>query len=289
MFKRFFASALTLILVFLLTLWAGCRGLFAGSSIDDPMVNGRPECPRHDSLFVDSSGVWVPRDVQIAGSGVITTIPEYHDCQRLRVGSSPRRYGPLIAIFARIDLGNLGDPVGFVPLPSPSGSGVPDVSVPPQAGGPTVILTPGTRTGAEQSVATILNYDATYPPLHIQSGYNCLYVYHGPVGSKLWLASIVKATTDQDCLKPLSSWPDPTPLNVQPTYDPRPAPVARWDWDKSTGEHYIGIQCGSSWCEVWNHAHATLGSSKYFGMGKGWYDEQYLAERLPLWEPIPMT
>lgn len=296
MLKRLMVVLVSVVLLFLAVRLAGSRGWLASSVIDDPPIEGRPECPRHDVVFVDSAGVWVPREAEIAGSGAITGIPEYHDCQRLRIGN-PAKFGPLVAIFARIDLQNLADPPGFIPPVPEAGyhvipaAGNTIAALPPQQDStipgripPVRPTTQKTATGVEQSVATILNYDMEdYGPLHIQKRYNCLYVYHALQGSNVWEASIVQATSDTDCLKPLSSWPSTTPLHVKPTYDPSPPPVARWDWDEAAKEHYVGIQCGTSWCEIWNYNRPNHRSSPSDrGSGKGWYDEQYLALKAPV-------
>jgi hypothetical protein len=265
----------------------------------------RPECQRHDKVFVDSAGTWVEVS-EIGTAGPNTLVPEYHDCQRLLVkGASPKKFGPLVAVFAAYTLGQLGDPVGFIKL-SPALSATPGTvlprslmtvapllpvvtvpplpvtTVPPFPAVPVVLNV--LHTGEESAVATILNYDEEYGPLHILSGYSCLYVYHTG-SSPIWKAHLVFAgsavRSDTLCTHPLDLTIKPSwDLNVEPTPDPYPVPVARWDWDTTAGEHYIGLQCGTSWCEVYSElltAHAS--SPTYQGWGKGWYDEQYLAEK----------
>jgi hypothetical protein len=259
--------------------------------VDALMVNGRPECPQHDKIFVDSSGTWVPRPVEIAGSGPITYVPEYHDCQRFMVqASAPKKYGPLVAIFARIDLAALGDPPGL--LTSTGATGLTGTAVPiagvtstaaPSLGNLSLQLTnlalvsTGTQRGTERSVATILNYDDAYDPLHIPRGYSCLYVFHETTTT--WAARLVQAPSDATCLEPMDTvtktfWR----LGVTHYDDPGPPPVARWDWDSGTQEQYVGIRCGSRWCEVYNPDKAHTPSPTYLGRSKGSYDEQVLAE-----------
>ena len=290
MWKKLLIAIVVLAVLFVLAIAVrGKVGFFGEYYHDDPPIAGRPECPRHKTIFVDSAGVWVPRETEIAGSGLISAVPEYHDCQRLKLPDQPK-YGPLVAIFARINLIDLSDPPGFIP-PTPV-VGVPYHMVQPVSGLvtsvalPTISIVPAppppsagvtaNKDGSEESVATILNYDEPYQPLRLPHAFSCLYVHHN---GSVWMAELAKVDADTDCLKPMDTWPRRDTLNVRPTYDPNPPPVARWDWDQEAKEHFIGIRCGTSWCEVWNPDRPTLTSSPPQGMGKGWYDEQYLAEK----------
>jgi len=214
-------------------------------------IAGRPECPRDT--------IWVPADpgykpvTSIAASGVISMVPEYHDCQRM-LNSQMNAFGPMIAVFARYGLDTM-----------PAAPAIRDSS----------------RFAAEQAAATILNYDEPYDPLHIEHGFNCLWVYSV---AGIWNAHIMKAKSDNDCLGPLDTSGG---FDLKVTVAPTPPgqkipPVARWDWDKEVHEQYIGMRCGIQWCEISSKSHPTLVSSDRYGGSpmaevKGWYDEQYLA------------
>ena len=265
--------------------------------------SGRPECPRHDVVFVDSAGTWEPLPQAIGTAQDITLVPEFHDCQRLTLpGESPKKYGPLIAIFASITTAGLPNPPGFVPPapppppPPPPPAPAPGASstvVPSTAFVPSITVTttaplsttapPPPRTGRENALVTVLNYDADYAPLHLKTGFSCLYVYHN---GNQWAAHLVFAGkaihSDTLCTKPLDvSRPESWPLPVVPKWDPKLVPVTRWERDPLAKEFYVGVQCGTSWCEIYTDQAAFTHTSAplYPGIGKGWYDEQYLAEK----------
>jgi len=243
------------------------------------MANGRPECPLHGSMFVpDSGGTFTTGTQTIAGSGAATYVPEYHDCQRFMLDGPGKKYGPLVAIFARFHLEALGDPPALVTTFVPTTTGAPTVTAVGSIGLANLhYISLGTENGTERAVATILNYDDAYDPLHIPRGYSCLYVYHQD--PKTWAARLVQAASDGDCVETMDTlnrtfWP----LAVTPYDDPGPQPVARWDWDSGTKEQYVGIRCGSRWCEVYNPDKPHNPSPTYPGHSKGSYDEQVLAE-----------
>lgn len=229
-------------------------GLFACDP-GNQLVIARPECPTHIIVLPSDTG-YVAVD-ELAAPGPISLVPEYHDCQRF-MNAERTQYGPLIAIFAthRLDT-------------------VPDPSPPLQP-------TRGPGAGTERAAATILNYNDAYVPLRIEKGINCLYMVSA---SGVWRAHIVKVMTDSACVRSMSTNPGGAELQVSVLPGPRGdsvPPVARWDWDSVVGKHYIGIRCGSQWCEVFDKSQVALNSSpRYDGpleVGvKGWYDEQYLA------------
>ena len=231
----------------------GCPG---GSS---PAVTaaGRPECPADVILVPADSGFYTT--TVIAASGPISLVPEFHDCQRF-TDSARTVYGSMIAIFARNALETVPDPVPGAPSTTSH-----------------VLL-----AGSEQASATILNYDMPYQPLRIEKGINCLYLFSA---NAVWQARIVPVKSDQACLQPMDPAGPGADLRVDVmTASPGAEipPVARWDWDVEVGQHYIGIRCGTRWCEVYSPSQPRLKSSaSYQGSrqvaAKGWYDEQYLA------------
>lgn len=231
-------------------------GLF-GCHPSGPQVAGRPECPT-DVIVLPSDTGYVTT-TELAAPGPISLVPEYHDCQRF-VNPEKTTYGPLVAIFATYKLDTVPDPV-----------------VPQQ---PTRALLGGT----ERAAATILNYNDPYEPLSIEHGINCLYMV---TSNGIWRAHIVKVWSDSACVRPMSENAGGADLNVTVLAGPRGdsvPPVARWDWDPIVRKHYIGIRCGSQWCEVYDLSQPTLNSSPHYAGSiqaavKGWYDEQYLAVR----------
>jgi len=234
-------------------------GVFSCNPTSPPpgAAAARPECPADVILVPADSGLY--STTVIAASGPISLVPEFHDCQRF-TDSARTVYGTMVAIFARNALEAVPDPV-------------------PGAAATTshVLL-----AGSEQASATILNYDTPYQPLRIEKGINCLYLYSL---NAVWQARIVPVTSDQACLQPMDPAGAGADLRVD-VLEPPPGidipPVARWDWDVAVGQHYIGIRCGTRWCEVYSPSQPSLKSSaSYRGTklvsAKGWYDEQYLA------------
>ncbi len=233
-----------------------CVALTAAGAIacqSGKVTTQRPECPR--------DVIWIPRDsvltasTVIAASGAISMVPEYHDCQRFLNGNKSA-FGPMVAIFASSGLDSASDPV--VPT-SPAAV---------------------TITGRDQkAAATILDYDAPYDQLHIENGINCLYM--GTENGN-WKARIVRVQNDTTCLKPSAGVPGGVFLKVQVVAGPKDIPaVARWDWSEDNKQHYIGIRCGTRWCEVFNPNIDAVHSPSYAGAdqvaNKGLYDEQNLA------------
>jgi hypothetical protein len=222
-----------------------------------PAAAARPECPADVILLPTDSGLY--STTVIAASGPISLVPEFHDCQRF-TDSARTVYGPLIAIFARNELETIPDPVPGAP------TGTSHVAF----------------AGIEQASATILNYDTPYEPLRIEKGISCLYLYSA---NAIWQAKIVSVNSDQACLQPMDPFGPGTDLRVDVLDKPRGddvPPVARWDWDPKEGRHYIGIRCGTRWCEVYSPSQPSLTSSAHYQgsrlvAAKGWYDEQYLA------------
>lgn len=247
--------------------------------------NGRPECPRGDSLaikVVDEKGNFVRWISSVSASGPITGIPEFHDCQRFVVGrrmwpafwKQEPVYDSLYAIFAAFRLDT-----------------VPDTS----------------QATLSIPVATIYSYGGTYASLGIRPGFNCLFLTPPKTSTQNWTAQMV-SVADSNCLNLATLKPHgtPTTLEARRTHVPAGTPftindypaVARWDWGKwkTFGRQHIGIRCGHAWCEV--GAPGFTPSDVYAGPAvtfqpvapftvpsalqprvtaiKGWYDAQML-------------
>jgi hypothetical protein len=245
----------------------------------------RPECP-HDSMVVKLIYKRMPvQTLQEVGlSGPISGVPEFHDCQRF-VGKDANGswvYGALYAIFAAFKLDSI---IGYID----SGA-----------------------VGTSSAVATIYSY-GTYDALGIGPGFNCLILVKIPpltTTPSRWLAQMVKkgpGPADSDCRDiPTTATKTPLAVAIVPVSDPNHVllgspvpPVARWDWDATNEQQYIGIKCGGYWCQIGN-ANAFQPSPGYSGPAltfdapldgvgltpreilrvtaiKGWYDDQWLA------------
>jgi hypothetical protein len=281
-----------------------------------------PECP-HDYYTEprpQTKGPGPSPFGDVARSGPITDIPEFHDCQRFITAPSAApetwRYDSLYAVFASFRLDSLEADL----CRSPDGVTISKSSD---------ILRPGVRRSVRDSAAarrtgphvephdverepvsqrrtpcasrdanpsysahaiataTIYSYDTDeYKPLAIQPGWNCLFLYK----REQWRARMVSVESDDECLKAVT---DPenlgTLLAVRATSpggtnDGSYPPVARWDWDRSRREHYIGIKCGPAWCEIGRTGFSPSPSQPSAAPTwkvKGWYDEQHLAIPLP--------
>lgn len=242
----------------------------------------RPECPAFDSVVIwarGHGGGEVPI-THIPGSDPITGIPEFHDCQRFVRGD---RYDSLYAIFAAFRLESL-----------PAKLRLADSLAKLQG-----------KAHGTVPVATIYSYGGTYPPLGIQPGFNCLFLFRD---DGVWGAKMVSwGPVDPDCAdRDPESQAAGTTLQVLPSTgaftDPDYPPVARWDRAKG-GTHYIGIKCGPAWCEVGQPGFvpsmpytipqpsfdlvsglpATLIEMKRVTGVKGWYDAQELASVASGW------
>jgi hypothetical protein len=166
-------------------------------------------------------------------AGQIANLPEFHDCQRFMVESDQAppvaSFGPLVAIWAAAAL---------------------DTRFPPAP--PVVQAVP---------VAVIYNFDGPrYDPLDLNQGFSCLYMWK----ANTWQARVVGLgaspslpipcldaidTTDQRIAQGgiLEVKPDRMPPGLPAADIP---PVARWNWDEAHKWQYIGIRCGTEWCEI---------------------------------------
>lgn len=189
-------------------------------------------CPEHDSVITAFDTTI--REVPIAPK--TSRVPEFHDCQRFRVGDG---FGPLVAIWAAQDLaGYFGDSMARSP----------DSYAFAVAG----ILDFG--TGSKDAAS---NDD--YAPLSIHAGFNCLYLwrtspesFEARIVSQPGIRGLTQCVGRRPVDRSLIAAPA---LSVQVTAvpddgSPGVPPVARWDWDAVARVQYIGIACGTAWCEV---------------------------------------
>ncbi|MFI5312115.1 MAG: hypothetical protein ACHQQ3_12825 [Gemmatimonadales bacterium] len=234
-----------------------------------------------DSLVNHDSTITV---IPVAGRA-LTNIPEVHDCQRL-LDSSSDAFGTLAGIWASEILDHLVDSLNT--------------------------LKAALHRPMAISAAEIHSWDTTYVPLGIHTRFNCLYVYRDSGSgdkSATWSAWMVPVNWRAgDCLTNLDTVEahskgmalGMTPLRHVLGGDDVAA-TARWDWSSRPAHQYIGIKCGTQWCEVYNGA--TYASSPRLAVGgvpsslfpsipgllvdakkrqrvieiKGWYDEERLA------------
>lgn len=251
------------------------------------VLDERPECG-HDAA--DS----IPSEL-IVGTG---HVPEFNDCQRFVLRTDTGFvYGGLFAIYASRTLEQVVDSLGL-PLPDSVAEGVADSAWQANSGRQG---SPPDRQRGELapyhavSAAALIAAAGAYEPLRIARGLNCLYV--GRLAGEEWFARLVpNVPPDQsDCSAGalgeiygavvLEVKRDTTVEFRQPSDFP---PVARWDWDRERSEQYIGIACGTGWCEVGRRGFtpspllsmegaASVGSQRVRRI-KGWYDQQLLAK-----------
>jgi hypothetical protein len=222
-----------------------------------------PECPGPNiAIRVDSAhgtpGVTYRHIVEIAQG--ISTVPEFHDCQRFVTRSPGGQpiYGALYAVFAAKTLADQ-------------------------------TFDPDTSAFAAAEVYT---RRGEYPGLGIKPGFNCLYLSKAN-GWKAFMVSV--GLNDDTVCKPRMSLAQrlgATSLrvtrhvygNMKPNEYPG---VTRWDMDQA-GHYYITMRCGAGWCDVGLEEPARASRALTLGDGiseperrvrtiKGWYDQQVLA------------
>jgi hypothetical protein len=261
------------------------------------------ECPDHD--FTTHPGVpHMPESDTVPLAGPITNIPEFHDCQRF-LDPNGNRYLALVGIWVSAKLDSLGDRLEResyrINWPIPGGGTVnPDNPFDPRNWRRSP---PGSRPYGV-AFAEIFSYDAAYSPLGIRKGWNCLYLYRTQDANQ-YGAVLTPVDSGRACLHDLTPEnaaalvEQVTPLFVRRTDGLRDAdypPVGRWEWDTRYHRQYIGIKCGSGWCEI--AADREFSSSPGYAPDfaslaaagaspasaeltrvysvKGWYDEQQL-------------
>ena len=283
----------------ILTLVVAAGGFVPRTSSVLPPTRPLRECPeggRWTRVFrgKDSvSAVLAPSFVSLPNgeiplSGVTTDIVEFHDCQRFIVQenrSQPLHYSSLFAIFARLRLDRAYVPPRRIRTrpnrPDGRSNGGPSRTSTRAVFDPVTMGTP---------MATILAVEDGYDQLGIQRAFNCLYFFRTSTSDPdAWEARVVPVGINADaCTVPLERGDQRgTTLTVSVMTNARdginiPPPVARWDWDPNSHLQYIGIRCGSAWCEVHPKAPGSTFSSStplppLARKAKGWYDEQILA------------
>ncbi len=281
----------------------GTLGVLACSNVPAPpsFLAARPECPHAWIWPADSSlnhgGLHNALTGNVDLVQTIINVPEFHDCQRfiVRVGAKTE-YREFYAIWASTRLSQLtadlvdatasrGDTIGLA---------APAISNParPVAPGPDAAPPPDDSPFAV-AVAEIYA-EGQYAPLGIEPWLNCLYVFRR---NQQWQARMVSAgNSNVQCerIPPNAAIPAGKDLEVIATSFPEfklesdYPPVARWDWDATNGEQYIGIKCGGAWCEIGDRGLVPSAQLPVAGTApraerrvkliKGWYDQQHLAD-----------
>jgi hypothetical protein len=123
-------------------------------------------------------------------------------------------------------------------------------------------------------VAEIVNYTGpAYTELGIEPGLNCLWLQGSGTA---WQAAIIQprgAGCTADLPRPL---PDQLLAVTRLTYRDTIYPsTGRWMWDGHN--QYIGIRCGSGWCEMGKPGFTPTARISHVEDIPGWYDEQLLS------------
>lgn len=262
----------------------------ADQIVPGPGALDRPECGHS----------W-PDSVKIPLIQNIADIPEFHDCQRFIVTvDRERRYGPLAAIFASAELLNLEKQLP--PLSSGTGRGG-DAARGTANSAASPQIAPNIPLTSRAVPVGVIYADAAYDPLGIKPLLNCLYIYWTTTGGAdtTWSARMVPEGEADECQsRSAESVQSYTVLEVKRAVVDDPVTgqkfaaaedyplVARWDWDPKNEEQYVGIYCGTAWCEIGRPGFSTSDPLRYSSsdsreqrrvrLVKGWYDRQHLAE-----------
>lgn len=167
----------------------------------------------------------------------------------------------------------------------------------------TIVAELGAPTQTTHAAATIYSYGPGYGPLGIGPNFNCMYLYFDGEGAlRAKMFPVVDLSTAVDACfrarRPTDPGKELRVIRVPGRTTGKQAPVARWDWDATNRQQYIGIACGAAWCEVgpkdvpfapspgYSAAPgAPIGAARVIE-NKGWYDEQDLA--MPGPDPDPL-
>lgn len=191
-----------------------------------------------------------------------STITGYHDCQPLTKVSgsggaaSDWSYGPITKLWAVQGLGGYGED-DFVSATAP---GLPVA----------VITTEPSQEG--------------YPELGIHREEHCLYLNRS---EGTWGATVAACAVDGETPdgphEPLHVTEAPSVGNSPEDYPP----VVRWGWDHTNNLPYMGVRCGSGWCDIGPEGFEPS-EEACNGRAKGFCDEQILAvERRGILVPAP--
>jgi hypothetical protein len=259
------------------------------------------DCP-HDIRIEQHAIPMVDTVVDLAGP--ITSIPEFHDCQRFLVNGG-KEYGPLVSIFVSIAagvakwpgdgsendsilVGSLGGRGGLnyeLKLP---GQGPRNVFVPARATFKQALPVAVVYTWGDSKPAT----SSSYPDLGISrdetSGWNCLYL----TASRE--ALMAKVSEDEDCVAPQAEAElllrGATRLSVHQINATDAPSAGRWDYDSRRGKQFISMACPGGWCEIGMEefgpsrehdlSKVSPGDMSRFSI-KPWYDEQLLGVKSP--------
>ena len=263
---------------------------FAGAGVVDSL-----ECPNHKEGLPDG-------DTLLPIAGHLTTIAEFHDCQRLLNPEDTNSYSVLAGIWVSEVLDSLTDSIHTLnPNLDPAllqakwldenpGDTMPGLQGRAQPRGKDA--PPPSPMGTGLTFALIYAWNGPYSPLGISQGWNCLVLFPA-VSQSGYSAVIAPVDSAKKCEHGQRSNLQGDTLWVHSLGNghlPRGnvPPVGRWDEDPVSGEQYIGVACGDAWCEVTRTRHYV--SSPRYGIGntgtprqravfaiKGWYDEQRLA------------
>ncbi len=254
------------------------------------------ECPNHRAGLPGGDTAALP----IAGA--ITTVAEFHDCQRLVDPGDTASYSVLAGIWVSEVLDSLPEELRTLnPSLSPAtlrqkwmdehpNDTMPGLRDPAQQKEPP----PPAPIGTGLTFALLYAWNGPYSALGIAQGWNCLVLF--PAFSQSGYSAVVAPVRDpRDCVGSQDSTLQGDTLWVHNHGNGglgrgHVPPVGRWDRDPVSGEQYMGLACGDDWCEVTRTKHYV--SSPRYGLGssapkrdravfaiKGWYDEQPLAIR----------
>jgi hypothetical protein len=256
---------------------AACGG-GGGAGGGTMMMAGMAECPhawKFDTMPRPShtGAPWVVSGLTADGesggmntslAGRTTNVPEFHDCQRL-IDAAGNAYGPMAAVFAAESV-------------------------------TTLKLKAITQQEARSFVEVYAEGD--YSPLGIKRGFNCLFLYSTPEPRA---RMVPVGANEARCSQPFDATDESAPgltLEVRKVLGSTDLanlkeedipPVARWDRDVEHRQHYIGVKCGSAWCEIGPEGFTTSqnmelkaganipNAAKPMVLVKGWYDRQRLA------------
>ena len=234
------------------------------------------QCPNHDKGI--PGGLTV-----LPVAGAITTVAEFHDCQRLIDPDAVSSFGPLAGIWVAEALDSLVDSLRRL---NPSlDSGEAD-TIKGNA--------PAVPVGTGLTFAVIYAWDADYNSLGIHQGWNCLRLFPSSTPTVPYAARMEPLSDGELCGKAMRAEETRgTDLSVRAVKVPGMSgsdypPVGRWEWDPEYKQQYISLKCGEAWCDVTPvpdyvpsrdyRVPASQGKShKRVFEVKGWYDEQHLA------------